>query len=220
MRQSDRVYRDLRSLLIEFAYPPGAALSEGELSNRLNASRTPIRESLQRLSREGLVKLVPGRGAFVAEISVPDVAELFQMREALEPYAARLAAAQPDLPVIDSLLDQLDKADVLLQDDVPGYYQLTARIDQAIVTMAGNSRLKRTLDEIWVQVRRARRSAATNPDRLRESVHEHHAILQAIAASDPARSEEAAREHVRCSMAHFLNASVRGIAPRPHSRLK
>ena len=94
---------------------PGTPLSEVDLSKRLGSSRTPVRESLHQLSREGLVRLVPGRGAFVAEISMRDIIELFQMREALETHAARLAAQAPNRNDLLLLADRMRHAPVLLE---------------------------------------------------------------------------------------------------------
>lgn len=200
----DRAYADLKALIVGFDLQPGESLSEKALSQRLGLSRTPIREACQRLAREGLVRLVPGRGAFVAEISIPDVVELFQIREALEPFAARLAAGNPDPELIDGLIAELDATELGEPSDVEAYYDLSSRIDLAILKMAANSRLSRALDEVWTQVRRARRVASTNTSRLQGSADEHRAILQAIRARDEAGAYEAMANHVQRSLSHLL----------------
>lgn len=200
----DRAYADLKALIVGFDLQPGESLSEKALSQRLGLSRTPIREACQRLAREGLVRLVPGRGAFVAEISIPDVVELFQIREALEPYAARLAAGNPDAALIDGLIAELDTTELGEPADVEAYYDLSSRIDLAILKMASNSRLSRALDEVWTQVGRARRVASTNTSRLQGSADEHRAILNAIRAGDEAGAYEAMANHVQRSLSHLL----------------
>lgn len=200
----DRAYADLKALIVGFELQPGESLSEKALSERLGLSRTPIREACQRLAREGLVRLVPGRGAFVAEISIPDVVELFQIREALEAFAARLAARNPDPALIDGLIADLDATKLDEPADVEAYYDLSTRIDLAILEMASNSRLSRALDEVWTQVTRARRVASTNASRLQGSAEEHRAILSAIRSGDESVAHEAMASHVQRSLSHLL----------------
>src|SRR5690606_10767984 len=90
--QRHQAYEQLKNLILDGELRPGEPMREQQLAERTGTSRTPVREALHELAREGLVRLVPGRGAFVAEISIPDLLELFQLRDVLEPYAARLAA--------------------------------------------------------------------------------------------------------------------------------
>src|SRR5689334_16840640 len=88
-------YAQLKADILDGTLRPGDPLGEVDLATRIGVSRTPVREALQRLAMEGLVTWVPGRGAFVSGLSVPDIVELFQLREALESHSARLAAASP-----------------------------------------------------------------------------------------------------------------------------
>lgn len=207
MQRREQVYRDLKTLILDNGLAPGASLIEKDLSERLGASRTPVREALQRLAREGLVRLVPGRGAFISEISIPDVIELFQMREALEPYAVRLAARSPHRESVVPLLEELALAEELIDKDSSDYYGLTARLDACIVELADNQRLRLALDEVWTQIRRARRVSSANRQRLIDSVGEHIGILRAIRDGDGEAAEAAARVHVRRSLRHILTAS-------------
>lgn len=199
------VYRALKREIVEMELEPGTPLSEVDLSKRLGSSRTPVRESLHRLSREGLVRLVPGRGAFVAEISMRDIVELFQMREALETHAARLAAQAADRSSLAQLADDMKRGPELIErGDYRSYYELTERLDDAIVHLAGNARIKAALSELWDQIKRARHVAQAKPQRLAETVGEHLNILDAIIAGDESRSDEAVRLHVRNSMQSIL----------------
>lgn len=204
MQRADLAYTQLKQLIVGFELQPGESLSETALSAALGVSRTPIREACQRLAREGLVKLVPGRGAFVAEISIPDVAELFQMREALEPFAARLAARNPNRDVIDELIRELDASELHDPSAVDPYYALSARLDAAILEMAGNRRLSSALHEVWTQVARARRAASTSTSRLQESAEEHRATLIAIRDRDEDGAFRLMAKHVASSLSHLL----------------
>ena len=207
MQRADHVYADLKELIVGYEFQPGESLSEKALAELFEVSRTPVREAFQRLSREGLVPLVPGRGAFVAEISLPDIVELYQMREALEPQAARLAAGRGNDVRIQSLIDELGSAEVLITGDVGAYYDLSARIDETISILAGNARMTRALGEIWTQVRRARRVASTSTPRLLASVDEHRAILAAIAQGDGGVAFVTTVRHVQTSLSHLLFVS-------------
>lgn len=211
MRRAQKVYAALRDQIIDGGLPPGSPLPEQEVSQRFDASRTPIREALQRLSREGLVELVPGKGAFVAEIHLPDIIELFQLREALEPLAARLAARAQDRSVIVPLLEALDEAPAMIAERPTDYYALTHRIDSGISSLTQNNRLARTLEEIWSQARRARLIARMNPQRLREAAEEHRIILQSILAGDEDGAEEATRTHLRRSLRNIVAMTSGGL---------
>lgn len=211
MRRAQKVYTALRDQIIDGALPPGSPLPEQEISQRFDASRTPIREALQRLARERLVEMVPGKGAFVAEIHLPDIIELFQLREALEPLAARLAARAQDRSVIVPLLEALDDAPTMIAERPTDYYALTHRIDSGISSLTQNERLSLTLEEIWSQARRARLIARVNPQRLREAAEEHRVILQSILAGDEHGAEEATRIHLRRSLRNIVAMTSGGL---------
>jgi DNA-binding GntR family transcriptional regulator len=204
-----RVYDALKRQIVEMELEPGTPLSEVELSKRLGSSRTPVRESLHQLSREGLVRLVPGRGAFVAEISMRDIVELFQMREALETHAARLAAQASNRAVLVELAEEMRGAHALIEAaDYRAYYDLTERIDKAIVALAGNARLRGALSELWDQIKRARHIAQAKPERLGETVSEHLSILAAITSGNEEQSVDVVRAHVKNSMRSLLEPSA------------
>ena len=209
------VYETLRTMVLDLKLPPGAPLVETELSASLGVSRTPIREALGRLAREGLVRQYPGRGAFVTEISLPDLIELYQMREALETYAARLAAdsanAASHAELSDLLVQLESQRTSLAAGDSAHYYQLMARMDGLVIRLAGNKRLAVALSEIWTQISRARRVATQTPSRLLDTVDEHEAILTAIRDGDAERAATATRQHVRKSLANIRTAVSGGM---------
>lgn len=209
-----QVYGQLREMILTLEFPPGAPLGESDLSERLGVSRTPIREALGRLAREGLVRQYPGRGAFVSEISIPDIVELYQMREALESHAARLAAEsirEEGRAMLAELLEQLEgERKALAAGDNDRYYDLMARMDESIVRLAGNQRLAAALSEVWAQIRRVRRMASRSPARLLDTVDEHIAIISAIRDGDPERAATATLRHARHSLANVTRSMVNG----------
>lgn len=204
-RRGEAVYATLKREILDLTLTPGSPLSEADIERRMGASRTPIRESLQRLNAEGLVRLVPRKGAFVSTISAGDIVGLFQMREALETYVARAAAGSPRHEQIASLVPELRAAVAQIGSGThQEYYALTARMDAFLVDLAAAPRVRAALQQVWEQIYRVRRLAAAAPGRLLDSVDEHVAIVSAVARGD---GEAAAREmagHVRASLRHIL----------------
>src|SRR3954451_25024968 len=108
---ADRAYYAIRELIVTLALPPGAVVREPELTAQLGIGRTPVREALRRLAQERLIEVFPRRGMFVTKVDVRDLARLCEVRVALEPEAARLAAeraTRADLDELQALLAELD----------------------------------------------------------------------------------------------------------------
>ena len=196
MKLSDKVYQTLKDEIVNLKLAPGAPMSEVEVSEKLGASRTPVREAFQKLAREGLVRIVPGRAVFVAVISAADIVELAQMREALESQSARLASESPGRAVLSEFVPLIESARPEINEfDNSAYYRLARRLDTAIANLATNERLKKALEEVWAQAERMRQMSATNAPRLRETVDEHLAIIDAIVAGDAQRADQETRKH-------------------------
>ena len=120
MRASDKAYRKLLHEIVDGDLAPGTVLAEVEQSTRLGVSRTPLREALSRLMADGLVESAPGRGVVVTEISLENITELYEVREALEEQAARLAAQRRDPKVFIKIAEQFADADRLIESGEEG----------------------------------------------------------------------------------------------------
>ena len=207
MRQSELAYLQLRTEIVTLAVQPGDPLSESVTAARLGISRTPVREAIQKLAQENLVTMIPERGAFVAAFSRSDIVELFQLRLALEPVASKLAAKAPDVPLIESLLRELDDAPALIDSgSVAEYLGLCSRMDTALISMAGNGRLQNALLSIWQQCRRMRALAGSNHDRLITTVPENRAILEAVLAQDGQLAGELTQVHLTNGLDNILRS--------------
>lgn len=195
-----QVYLALKQEILDWELPPGTPLSENELARRLGSSRTPVREAIQRLTREGLIRTVRGKGSFVTEISLGDVVELFEMREALEVGAACLAARSPARSSLNDLVPRFHDAKSSIDSSKnAGYYELIGQFDAEILRLCGNRRLAAALEEVWAQVRRVRHMAASDAARLLETVDEHLSIIEAVTQGDEALVTERVRAHMRAS---------------------
>lgn len=205
VRASERVYRLLRDDILSWRLAPGTPLSEVELAERLGVSRTPLRAALARLALEGLVDTSRGRTGVVPDVSAESVAELFELREALEVHAARLAARRRDPAVFAGLSDAFaHAADTLETGGVEAYYSVVAAFDRAVDEAVGNPSVRGALDGVRTHLTRARRMAADNPERLLRAADEHRLICEAIRDGDEALAASATAVHLRASLTAIL----------------
>jgi DNA-binding GntR family transcriptional regulator len=208
--QSDRAYELLRAEIVGWQLPPGSHLNEVALAERLGVSRTPLRQAIQRLAHEGLVRTAPGRGAQVSEIALQDVVDLFQMREALESYAARLCARRPERGRFAELCADFEAQRAALEtQEPPGgdyseYYALIARMDDAINQGACNPYLLTGLSGLRGHLERLRQIARRRPSRMLQSVSEHLAMCAAIYDGDESLAAQSTAVHINNSLRNIL----------------
>jgi DNA-binding GntR family transcriptional regulator len=214
LRASDLAYARLRTEIIDWTLAPGTPLGEIETSERLGVSRTPLREALSRLVAEGLVTS-SGRTSRVAPLSRRHIVELFELREALEAQAARLAARRRDPADFERLREAFRALPATPTTvDLDRYYALTGELDAAIDTAAASTALASALRDLRGQLQRARRSSQTDRDRLDQAAREHALIVDAILARDELLAAQATAVHLHASLEHIL-ASLPDEAPEP-----
>jgi len=211
MRARDRAYEALREDIVSWRLAPGTVLAEVEQAERLGVSRTPVREALSRLTAEGLAVAERRRGVVVAELSVADLDQLFELRETLESRAAALAASRGDRERFARLHELFRAATDQLGSptEVEGYYRLVGELDGALDAECGNAYLALSLRQLRPHLQRLRRLAHDNPARLRDSAREHAEIAGAIAAGNPGLAAAATTMHLHASLDH-LHHSQRG----------
>jgi DNA-binding GntR family transcriptional regulator len=195
---SDRAYYRIRELIVTLELAPGSPVSERELMELLGVGRTPVREALRALARERLVEVYPRRGMFVSGVDVRDLAGLSEVRNTLEPRAARLAAERAtdaDRVRIEVLLEEL--AAVGDEPSERVLIDLDQRIHRHIYDCTHNAFLATTLNEYYVLTLRIWFLALDRVPRLEDAVREHRALLEAIRDGDADGAEEAMRRHVK-----------------------
>jgi len=203
MRASEKAYLQVREEILDGTLLAGSLLAEVEQSTRLGVSRTPLREALGRLASEGLVATHSGRGVVVTDISIDNITELFEVRQALEEQAARLAARRRDKQVFEELQAEFREAAGLLDDRDPGrrsYYALIARLDAAIDEAIANPFLVAALANVRMHTARVRRLSQDNPERLREAAREHLMIVDAIIDGSESLAAHATQLHLYRSL--------------------
>jgi DNA-binding GntR family transcriptional regulator len=183
-------------------YPPETPLSESALASEFEVSRTPVREALKQLQAEGLVRVVPRVGTFVAEPSRREIIELFQVKEVLEGLAARQLALRGRVPELEQLERNVDLSERAVQaGDHEAYARLVHEFHHLIVASSDNTKLIAHNDTLMNQLAYDRlvRTTLARPDRPGHSVAEHRAILERILDKDAYGAEQAMRDHVRSS---------------------
>jgi DNA-binding GntR family transcriptional regulator len=218
MRASDRAYSLLREEILDGVLPAGTVLAEVEQSTRLGVSRTPLREALSRLAADGLVSTHSGRGVVVTDVSIDRVSELFEVREALEEQAARLAARRRDVAVFEGLQAEFRQAHSLLDTGESGlreYYALVARLDAAIDDAVENPFLVSTLASVRTHIARIRRLSHDNPERLREAAKEHLTIVDAIVDGSESLAAHATQLHLYRSLKNIIGSIEPMSTPSP-----
>jgi DNA-binding GntR family transcriptional regulator len=188
---ADRAYLAIRGLIVSLELPPGAVIDERELMRRLGLGRTPVREALRRLAQEQLVEVFPRRGSFVTGVDVRDLARISEVRAALEPEAARLAAERATDEERRALADLSDQ--IVGDEDLMG---LDERIHRAVYAAAHNDLLEKTLGEYYVLALRIWMIALGRAEDLEEAVEAHRDLVQAIIAGDGDRAADLMRDHI------------------------
>jgi DNA-binding GntR family transcriptional regulator len=192
----EAVFRSLCEALQAGGYRAGDRLREEEVAQRLNVSRTPVREALGRLAARGFVEPAGGRGLIVRSLDTAEVLELYAMREILEGAAARLAAEHASPPEIDALRD-IEAAFAEATDEAAEMARLNRAFHEAICRAARNRYLDNASRELqdWIALLGATTFSVNG--RPSTSHKEHLAIIHAIAARDGDKAEKLARAHIR-----------------------
>jgi DNA-binding GntR family transcriptional regulator len=196
-----RVLTRLRADIIAGRVRPGDRLVERELADRFGVSRVPVREAIRALTTEGFVTAESPRRMVVRRLTRTDVAELFELREALEVYAAGLAAERAradDLADLAALLD--DSATATAALDAETITDVNTRFHDRILAAAGNSLLTTALKPVEGRLRWLTRQN----ERWSTLLAEHRALYEAIASGDPERARATALSHVRTNRAVTL----------------
>ncbi len=181
----DELLERLRDLIVEGELRPGAKIPEAELCVRFGVSRTPLREALKALAAEGLVTLLPNRGAIVAETTLEEIDELFPIMGALEALAGELACARiSDAEVAALRRDHVKMVKHFERGDWGGYTKLNRTIHEAIFAAAGNSALSALYQQLLVRTHAVRFVAKKSVTRWREAVDDHEKMIQAIDKRD------------------------------------
>ena len=195
---ADTVYVALRQAILDREFDPGEPLTELELSRRFKVSRTPVREALAKLERDRLVRVVPKKGAFVRTLSHEEIRDLYEVREALEALAVRLAAprlGREELEDFEARFRELRARNP--KATYTAVRPLGEEFHRYLLKRAENSALARILDDMREQVRPVWTLSIAAPRRVQALIREHLAIIDALAHADTRRAERLMAFHIR-----------------------
>jgi DNA-binding GntR family transcriptional regulator len=199
--------RRLRDMIVQGEVLPGGKLNERVLCERLGVSRTPLREALKTLASEGLVALLPNRGAIVTPLTLETVREIFEVMSALEALAGDLACRHlTDARLAEIRALHFEMLAAHARGDLAQYFEYNQRIHFAIVAAGGNATLAATYRNLNANVRRARYLANLSRARWDKAVREHEEMLAALAARDGPRLQRLLVEHLGAKMIAVLTA--------------
>ena len=210
-------YRPLRELVAETlrtaiqngTLQPGERLMELQLADELGVSRTPIREAVRELEAEGFVVMIPRRGTYVADISLKDISQVFEIRTALEELAAGLAAeriTEEELEELERLLVEI--GDYIENGEIDRIIETDIKFHQILYTASRNSRLSEIINNLREMLTRFRSVSLHYPGRLQDTWQEHRDLVEAIAEHNATRARKIAVRHMENSEQTLL----KGIA--------
>lgn len=187
----------LRNLIVSGQLKSGRKLNEVELAEAMGVSRFPIRSALHILELEGLVSLVPRRGAFVAEMLVDEVKEIYEIKSMIEGYAAGLVAENITEGEITELESILKKAKICIKkEDFEGILDTNYEFHEKIVQNGKNKKLFSFYKSLVLPIKKYQSYSLSPPWSPRISLEEHWKILEAISKKENSKAEQLAREHV------------------------
>jgi DNA-binding GntR family transcriptional regulator len=196
-RASDQAYDVLLEMILDLRLPPGAMVNEQQIATEIGFGRMPVREAIARLAGNRFITVMPRRGNFVTALSLEDVLDMFEAREAIECGVAHIAARRASDEDLDTLRHLIATAEKAREGDVAETY---LRDDQEIhaflVHMINNSLLQEAADRLLQHNLRFWRSYWSTRPAQHSSMLSHADLLAALEARDPFAAEQAMREHI------------------------
>ena len=193
----DVVFKTLRQAILKGELEPGERLMEIQLAERLGVSRTPIREAIRKLELEGLVLMIPRKGAEVAKISESNLRDVLEVRRSLEELAIDLACQR----ITEEELDELNRAEVdfkaaIENGDAMQIAQTDESFHEIIYNSTKNQKLVQILNNLREQMYRYRLEYIKDAEKRQILLVEHESILRAIRSRHVAEAKEAVRAHI------------------------
>ena len=203
----EMVFSKLEEEILSGELARGTALGEIALSKRLGVSRTPVRGALHRLAEEGLVEVLPNRGATVIGINIDDLIDIYNIRERLEGLASALAAKRATVDEISRLTEAVELADFYInKNDTEHIKELDTVFHSIIYSASGSRFLSRTLSELHRKIKSYRKRSLSVPGRLEKTALEHREILEAIKRGDAEEADRLTSNHIKYALNNMLLA--------------
>lgn len=192
-----RVYHTIRENILNGEYRSDEELREIAIGKELGVSRTPVREALRQLELEGLVYIIPNKGAYVKGISEEDIRDIYMIRSRLEGLSARLAAEKITPEQMASLEEVIYLSEFHTEkENYEKVFEMDSKFHELLYEASGSKQLHHLLSDYHHYVQKVRKVSVATQTRAGQSTKEHQRILEAIKAHDPDRAEQLAKEHI------------------------
>ncbi|MDF2840971.1 MAG: transcriptional regulator, GntR family [Clostridia bacterium] len=190
------VFETIRNAIISGDLKPGERVMEVQMAESLGVSRTPVREAIRKLELEGLIIMLPRKGAYVADLSVKDLTEVMEIRASLEGLAAGLASIRINADEIEELEIYALEFHKSIDEDIDVLIHKDFEFHDAIFKASRNERLIQLNNNLIEQVQRFREIYHKKVNKSKETSREHYAIVEAISNGDVDKAEKLARIHI------------------------
>lgn len=206
------VFHQIRERILMGEYEPEEELKEVTVGNELGVSRTPVREALRQLELEGLVKIIPNKGAYVTGISAKDIQDIYMIRSLLEGLCAKQAAKL----ITKEQLSELEEIIYLSQfhcqkENFDQVFELDNKFHAKLYEACGSEILRHSMSEYHHYLERVRKAALSGKERVSKSNREHEAILEAIKEGNEELAEKLANEHMLCTIRNISEKGLENI---------
>ena len=206
----EMVYTNLEEEILSGNLTRGTSLGEISISLRLGVSRTPVRGALHRLSEDGLVEILPNRGAVVLGINSEDLIDIYHIRMRLEGLASASAAERISEEDLTKLSDAVELAEFYInKKDTEHLKELDTQFHSIIYRASGNRLLNKVLSELHRKTKAYRKLSLSVPGRLEKSAFEHREILMAIKERNPEKADRLTSLHVERALENMLSSNTK-----------
>ena len=194
---SEDIADSIKTAIIKGKFKPGEKISEGDLAESMGISRTPLREAFRKLENEGFIKIIPRKGAVVADIDAEEAISLYEIKSTLEGLAARLAAAnmkEKDISKLEKINDELKE--LIDKNDLESFYRVHTRFHGGFVKMCGNNRLINMISNLNDHFNRFGIISLTLPGQFENAIQQHAEIIDAFKSGDEDLVEKKVKTNV------------------------
>jgi len=199
------VYEAVRNFVVSPEVPPGGKINEDELANKLGVSKTPVREALSKLAHDGIVEIIPNRGAYKVKLTKEDLREIMLIRETLEGLCVRLAVENINEKVIqrlNAILNQFEEK--YLEKDFSRYPEAHLKFHNLLHNTSKSQRLIRIIQSMYDLINMVRLQYFSNPDNIKRSLRFHKELVDALEKRDGELAEKIRTDMLRSTYQYLL----------------
>lgn len=204
--KQQQVYNQIKEDILNNTYPPGTLMVERKLCGIYNVSRSPIRNALANLTRDGLLAFIPGKGTIVPEYTIEDILEIYDLIEVFQSYAIHSCIqklSEVSQGAMENILSHMD--DALQGSDLRRFNQWDQRFHQFIIECASNNRLNAFYHQLSCQNARFLASTLEDTELARQSLGQHREIFSCMCQMDEDKTRQALKKHYQAIKQYYIN---------------